>query len=779
MFMKLFILLCLVSNKAFLCEPIDCSSLDSNDANIQLRKKLLCHYESTTRPGDRKDPLEVQFDIILKSFSYDDDSYKLTLKTYIQMTWNDNRLSWKPENHGGILETYAHVHDLWIPDVTIHHSVSLEGIDSCVETDCFIRFDGEVRCMHPCEHSTLCFLPDYSTWPVDNHVCVMIYSSMSKNEENLKYSKHSIIVDEEIIKRSSDWLLLEASIYEDVDRDSKSIIDRRSFLNDSRLALSAYIWIKRNNGDKIFQILIPAIVLMIVNACVVIIHPKHIERLMLLMINLLSHRILLEQLRWMLPQYGYRPPAVLMFFIYSKFVTLFLIFQTIFMKIFLESQDNPNILIKDLVLKINSKLYRKPTQESSELEEESQKEEKNEALDKLKENHLIRESFRSISDTFLFIAYCNKDTKNLDLKLKSTLLCDYEKELRPPSNTTSVALKYILRNFDYDDMSYVLNLQSRIIHKWNDTRLKWDPKDHDGINKLLVSPEYLWTPKLFLNDSHYHYGLGSCYPIDCVVRNEGQVSCIYPCHQTADCYGDFANWPYDTHTCFVAFKTFLSYEDVTFDSENLGAVIFTDLNKKWDIIEAKADMNDTNRKNIKFKFVIRRFSQTYFQHVLTPAYILVALTLFIFFMQPGSYLRTIICGVDIHLHLSLMDRVWWQIPTQGVNVPRILKYMAFMLILTTFAFIETIIIKVILDIFPSPPQWINNFSNFLESNILTKYFVMTFFDETIKTTVKDLEEEIGDVTPDEIKSNNWATFFHFIDRICFIACCLGYWFYSL
>lgn len=73
------------------------------------------------------------------------------------------------------------------------------------------------------------------------------------------------------------------------------------------------------------------------------------------------------------------------------------------MKIFLESQDNPNILIKDLVLKINSKLYRKPTQESSELEEESQKEEKNEALDKLKENHLIRESFRSISDTFLFI----------------------------------------------------------------------------------------------------------------------------------------------------------------------------------------------------------------------------------------------------------------------------------------------------------------------------------------------------------------------------------------
>lgn len=59
-----------------------------------------------------------------------------------------------------------------------------------------------------------------------------------------------------------------------------------------------------------------------------------------------------------------------------------------------------------------------------------------------------------IFNTFLNIslfsdAYCNKKTENLDLKLKSDLLCNYDIEIRPNANNTPIALKYILRSFSY------------------------------------------------------------------------------------------------------------------------------------------------------------------------------------------------------------------------------------------------------------------------------------------------------------------------------------------
>jgi hypothetical protein len=46
-------------------------------------------------------------------------------------------------------------------------------------------------------------------------------------------------------------------------------------------------------------------------------------------------------------------------------------------------------------------------------------------------------------------AYCRKDSKNVDLKLKSDLLCEYDASIRPPVEHTPIVLKYMLRNVDH------------------------------------------------------------------------------------------------------------------------------------------------------------------------------------------------------------------------------------------------------------------------------------------------------------------------------------------
>lgn len=191
--------------------------------------------------------------------------------------------------------------------------------------------------------------------------------------------------------------------------------------------------------------------------------------------------------------------------------------------------------------------------------------------------------------------------------------------------------------------------------------MKWDPKEYGDIKTIRVSPDYLWTPKLFLNDSHYHYGLGSCHPVDCLVKYESEISCFYPCHQTAQCNGDFTDWPFDIQNCSVVFKTFVTAEDVTFDSDRLGGSLFVDSNKRWKILEAKALVNETNKTNVKFMFALQRLSDAYFQHVLVPGYVLICLTLSVLWMKNESIMRTIVCGASIYLHFSLMDRVWWQL----------------------------------------------------------------------------------------------------------------------
>lgn len=167
-------------------------------------------------------------------------------------------------------------------------------------------------------------------------------------------------------------------------------------------------------------------------------------------------------------------------------------------------------------------------------------------------------------------------------------------------------------------------------------------------------------PQLFLNDSHFHYGLGTCHKINCLIKFDGQVACLFPCHQEAQCIGDFTDWPYDTQMCAVVFRTFLTHEDVKFDADELAGSMAPDGNKRWKIIEAKVKIDPNENDNVKFVFVIQRCSEAIFLSVYIPGYVLIALTLSVLWMKHGSFMRSAICGAVIYLIFSLMDRVWWQ-----------------------------------------------------------------------------------------------------------------------
>lgn len=69
----------------------------------------------------------------------------------------------------------------------------------------------------------------------------------------------------------------------------------------------------------------------------------------------------------------------------------------------------------------------------------------------------------------------------------------------------------------------MLKIQTLIHHRWNDSRLKWDENKYAGIKMFHITSDDLWIPRLFINDSHHHYGLGTCHPTDCIIKSNGEV----------------------------------------------------------------------------------------------------------------------------------------------------------------------------------------------------------------------------------------------------------------
>lgn len=175
-----------------------------------------------------------------------------------------------------------------------------------------------------------------------------------------------------------------------------------------------------------------------------------------------------------------------------------------------------------------------------------------------------------------------------------------------------------------------------------------------------VSSDDVWMPRLFINNSYHHYGLGSCHPTECIVKSNGEIGCWIPCSQTAACDADYYDWPYDSHECHIVFRTFLTYENVQFNTDAMSGTIIRNVNNMWYLTSVEGRVNVSNPTNVKFLFKIRRFSDIFYTHVMVPRNCLIVLILMILWIHHESKWRLLSSGINIYLHFSLMDRIWWQ-----------------------------------------------------------------------------------------------------------------------
>lgn len=163
----------------------------------------------------------------------------------------------------------------------------MEGIDSCIPTDCTIYAIGNVTCKMPCEFSIVCDESDYTNWPFDVQRCHYSYVPKIPHLNQLSLIYGQVAIDYETGLYNGDWHLRDVSARNE---DNSSSVNSSIVINFE---------IERKSNGIISQILIPAMVMITINISLLLLSPEFNERVVLYCINLLSHTLFVGQLKWM------------------------------------------------------------------------------------------------------------------------------------------------------------------------------------------------------------------------------------------------------------------------------------------------------------------------------------------------------------------------------------------------------------------------------------------------------------------------------------------------
>lgn len=168
--------------------------------STKLKALLIDGYDPTTPAMGIRDPSANIFgsaagtDVrmllrIYKVVKVDPAQGMMSLRTNLVLEWTDKRLSWNPDDYGGVPEVYfnAHgVHDLeltqiWTPDLVLLNSVDGETT-SFVPSLAKVKDDGSVQWNRKGDVHVLCRFSGLSAFPFDSLKCQAVFGAVALSE---------------------------------------------------------------------------------------------------------------------------------------------------------------------------------------------------------------------------------------------------------------------------------------------------------------------------------------------------------------------------------------------------------------------------------------------------------------------------------------------------------------------------------------------------------------------------------------------------------------------
>ncbi|CAH1785823.1 unnamed protein product [Owenia fusiformis] len=315
---------------------------------------------------------------------------------------------------------------------------------------------------------------------------------------------------------------------------------------------------------------------------------------------------------------------------------------------------------------------------------------------------------------FLQGCVCNPDAK----RLYDDLLSGYNKLVRPVlnnSNTLTVELGLRLSQvIDIDEKNQIMTTNVWLTQEWYDYKLRWDPVEYGGVDRLYVPSTEIWLPDIVLYnnaDGNYEVTLmtkATLYP-------QGRVKWEPPAIYKSSCEINVEFFPFDEQICTMKFSSW-TYDAYQVDLVHIGQARSGDghgtsqiangvdlrdyyRSVEWDLLAAPAKRNEKFYPccpepfpDITFTVEMRRKTLFYTVNLIIPCVAISFLTVLVFYLPSNSGEKITLC-ISILLSLTVFFLLLAEIiPPTSLVVPLIGKYLLFTMILVTLSIVVTVIV---------------------------------------------------------------------------------------
>ncbi|XP_077985756.1 neuronal acetylcholine receptor subunit alpha-3-like [Glandiceps talaboti] len=291
-------------------------------------------------------------------------------------------------------------------------------------------------------------------------------------------------------------------------------------------------------------------------------------------------------------------------------------------------------------------------------------------------------------------------------KLFNTILLEssYHNRIRPTPEANGTLKVYlglsISQLIGIDETNQVMVSSVWLRQRWNDYRLRWNPDDHDGIDKLSIPISMLWKPDITL----YNTADGNYDPLvhnNAVVMYDGTIKWSPPAVYNSVCRIESIDFPFDEQKCVMKFGSW-TYNAHFVDLEPMSyQVDQADYweNGEWEIVETPVERNviryeccESLYVDITFSFVLHRNPLFYVITLVVPCLLISFSTLLVFYLPTDAQERitlSISILIAVVVFLLLIPAL---VPPTSDGVPLMGRYILFTFSMSTASILGTVLV---------------------------------------------------------------------------------------
>ncbi|XP_032940789.1 neuronal acetylcholine receptor subunit beta-3 isoform X3 [Catharus ustulatus] len=175
-----------------------------------LLKHLFEGYQKWVRPVENSnDTIKVFFGLkISQLVDVDEKNQLMTTNVWLKQEWIDHKLSWNPDEYGGITAIRVPSESLWLPDIVLFENAD-GRFEGSLMTKAIVKYNGVVTWTPPASYKSSCTM-DVTFFPFDRQNCSMKFGSWTYDGNMVDL----ILVDENVDRKdffdNGEWEILNA-----------------------------------------------------------------------------------------------------------------------------------------------------------------------------------------------------------------------------------------------------------------------------------------------------------------------------------------------------------------------------------------------------------------------------------------------------------------------------------------------------------------------------------------------------------------------------------------